>query len=75
MTIFDWLKQNNLTAKDFAKVARLSEAQVSRVLNGVSCTRWATAKGMSEATGGTFSTEDFLKMGAGETVVKGEFES
>lgn len=60
MTISEWLKENNRSAKWLAERVDLSAAQISRIRNGHSTPSWKTASRISKATGGMVRPEDLM---------------
>lgn len=70
MTISEWLKANNRSAKWLADEVDLSAAQISRIRNGHSVPSWKSARRISKATGGSVRTEDLLPAEENEEVTK-----
>lgn len=62
MLISQWLAAKDLTAKDLARIASISGAQLSRIINGVSRPSWETAQSISLATDKQVSASSLMSI-------------
>ena len=66
MTLNEFLEKNNLTGRQFAALAGMTDASVSRIRNRVVRPSWTALHAISAATNGEVSPNDFLKEAASE---------
>ncbi len=61
MKLDEWLKTNNLTAAAFAAMSGLSQATISRTINGKRRPDWSTLDAITAATDGAVTPNDFVR--------------
>lgn len=62
MKLDEWLKSNNLTAAAFADISGLSQATISRAINGKRRPDWSTLDTIMAATNGAVTPNDFVSL-------------